>query len=637
MVQKVEEIVEYIIKNLDGTDEDNCFINALAYVAQVQLCVDEISLIELDSATINEKIEDIYNYIKNPKTIGIVEINKIFGFITDNFDFNCDDGNYYLFIANVKIKAMAFLCRTYSFIKKYERHEESEWEYKLKSARSDVTEEICAVLEKENLIKHISIKCQTNQQEKELNEYKIVKNRIVEKSKEDNGKTEYCKLTKEQACDFNLAFQIKEREMELSQLERITVGRITELLGIENKVEDIEIQKEMAERIIQKSENRSLRYFIFDNSMREVEFFGIENRFNWLWESESNVCLYRNVVKKEKNANTYKFETQKGMDYMKELMTRIVSHASGDYNEAISYSRNPIRDIYKYLDLNHDVKPLEIVFTINVNGEQVSLDCTHCFNENETATFEFIEKATTNKIRTSNDGLSNVKESSFYEYLKLSEDNYSNTKYCIEFCKENTIVPYSKGRRLIKLNNYLHTWGIDKNFMYSHVSDNDDEVITSIDYFTDDEKKIYKLNFIDILVILYKIYSIEGKADVLTSLKERITREYKEQLKNINIEREIILKGGVTVKINTPEDMNETIQTKVIDKKNMIPEKIAGIIIDIIKQNEGSKNVANVISAIKQGIEKDKNRYQFARTEEFKLFVEQNKILSFWKQLFKGL
>lgn len=633
-MKTVEEIVDYIINNLGGTDEDNCFINALAYVAQVQICVGERSLKELDREKINKKIEVIYNYIKNPKTIGIAEINKILGFITENIDFSCDDGNYYLFVANVKIKAMAFLCRTYSFIKKYERHEETDWNTKLTNARNEVKSQICKVLEeKENLKKCIS----TNQQEEELNEYKIVENTFKRKIKDDNEKTEYYKLTKEQAENLNLAFQVKEGKKDLAQLERNNVGQITELLGIENKVEDIETQKEMVEHISQNSENRSLRYFIFDNSMREVEFFGIENRFNWLWESESNVCLYRNVVKKENNANTSKFETQKGMDYMKSLMERIVGHASGvNYDEAISYSRNPIRDIYKYLDLNHDAKPLEIVFTIEVKDGQVNLACEENFCEDEKATFEFIEKATTNMIKIFNGELANVEQCSFYKYLKLSEDKYSNTKYCIEFCKENAIVPHSTERRLIKLNDYLHTWGIDKNFMFSHVSDNDDEVITSIDYFADGEKKTYTLNFIEILVVLYKIFSIEGKADVLESLKEKIILEYKEQLKNMSIEKEIKLKGGVTIKTEIPEDLNETIQTKVIEKQKTIPEEIAGKIIEKIKQNEGSENAVNVISAIEMGIERDtKNRYKFARTEKFKLFVGQNEILSFWKQLFK--
>lgn len=172
--------------------------------------------------------------------------------------------------------------------------------------------------------------------------------------------------------------------------------------------------------------------------------------------------------------------------------------------------------------------------------------------------------------------------------------------------------------------------------MFSHVSDNDDEVITSIDYFADGEKKTYTLNFIEILVVLYKIFSIEGKADVLESLKEKIILEYKEQLKNMSIEKEIKLKGGVTIKTEIPEDLNETIQTKVIEKQKTIPEEIAGKIIEKIKQNEGSENAVNVISAIEMGIERDtKNRYKFARTEKFKLFVGQNEILSFWKQLFK--
>ncbi|MFQ8892992.1 MAG: hypothetical protein ACLR8H_11520 [Clostridium sp.] len=691
MELNIEFLKNYIINNIAGTEEDNEFIKNLSNIALVKN-----EDIYNYKNYIEYNISQIKNYIdSNKERNGIKAIEDIFGFIGD-FNFQKENGNFYLFVGNVKIKAVALMCRMYLFIEKYQKHATDKLDERRGNAHKTTIWYIKNYIEGkeiESLLKSLTEKYEPIEKYKyNESDYKgyCLKHDdeqycyfLEEKNKDEKSNAKSYKMSKECKKSAEIICHLISKKLELDTLDDKTIGEIVNIINlisektIENKIAEFKEQEKMLGFLKDEhNKNRSLRYFLFDNRMKEVEFFGVENRFNWLWEQEQGVCLYRNVTEKDPYDN---LEEKKSYEYMSELMKHIISHASGkNYHKANSYSRNPIRDFYKYIDIGFPEKaPYEFNFEVNINinnnseneffvtSEQINVDFNLVVNMK--AKFEFIENATTNSLKITTDSTSR-EEVSFYNYLKKNEGDYSKTQFCIEYCKENSIVPADSGRRLRKLNDYLHTWGVTENFHYSYISDNDDEVITSTDYFSDNQKNIYELNFIQILAVMYGLYdleapSIDNKADRLkkkikyhfeNEIKEKIKKEkIIENLNNVNNNSNQSLKldegVAVTITINnlhsfaeeTKENMIKLI--KLLENKlnyiaKNIAEEISKTIYDKINDNSNDTVVKNVIEAIKKGINK-KELYKNARKEKFKFYTELNgnKINNFWKQLFKDM
>ncbi|MDY3829043.1 MAG: hypothetical protein SOZ71_09785, partial [Clostridium sp.] len=538
MKLNIEFMKKYIIENIAGTEDDKGFIENLSNIALVKN--EDIDKYEND---VKCYIKQIIHYINNDKEKnGIKAIEDIFGFIKE-FDFESGEGNFYLFVANVKIKAVALLCRMYLFIEKYHTHEEELLETERKNAFDATKKCISDYIENKDvkeLLKSLTEKYNDNESNK-IGYY--LKNSSIDNKYELSEKIdEYTKsnydfyeMSPECKKLAQIILNLINKDVNLKNINENEIGEIISTINlisdekIENKIAEFEEEKNMSEFLQnEQRENRSLRYFLFDNRMKEVEFFGVENRFNWLWEQEEKVCLYRNVTKKNNNEC---LEKKKSYGYMKALMNYIVSHASGNSAIANSYSRNPIRDFYKYIDFPKKESPYKFNFEIKININNASenkfevefkINDEFEINKDVQAKFEFIENATTNSLKITNDD--KEEEVSFYAYLKKDVNEYKNTKFCIEYCKENSIVPAESGRRLSKLNNYLHTWGIQSNFKLSKISDNDDEVITSTGYFS--EGKVYNLNIGEIWAIMYKLYEYECEESNIcekdSKLKEKL-------------------------------------------------------------------------------------------------------------------
>lgn len=713
MELNIEDMKKYVIENLAGTKEDIEFIESLVNIALVKT-----EDIEKYKNYIIFNIENIKSYINPEQNIqlkgntlkkGIKEIEEIFGFI-DEFEFkDGEKGNFYLFVANIKIKAVAFLCRMYVFIQNYYNHTEDDWrkqeEKVFESARKDI--ENFFTNSENNIEKILDMANKKSKEESEKNKYHLKNGEIEKVTEEKEGEVTYelTKECKEAVCCINNAL----KKVECSEFSKIisSINRISDK-PISDRMLEFEERKKMSEEMFEKKrEDRSLRYFLFDNSMNEVEFFGVENRFNWLWEQESEVYLYRNATEKESNEN---LEGKKSYEYMKSLMEHVILQTSGNansiagLNSAVSYSRNPIRDFYKYLDFpkekdlynnlkekdlynieyhckisNMDVKNMEV--TVKKNFYDVK------------ATFEIVKGVNTNSLKILSEKSAEVDEVSFYHYLKKIPESYDKTLFCIEFCKQNSIVPDDGDRRLNSLENYLHTWGIEGNFVRTRISDTDDEVITSSEYFKNEFKNekeevhSYNLNIKEIWAILYLMYNLEGNYNLeanynypqeyiderLTSricgelkskiqnskledkIKASITRDKFEknstnQIDNKSIEIKIDMDKEIGIKIiieivpeffcnpNITEAILVNFKSALLDKiLEDVPKEVTCVILtsieEILTPNEGKSKIEEIIKLMEDGIKKDSG-YKKARKDEFEIY-SKNPVLNFWKKIFK--
>lgn len=106
----------------------------------------------------------------------------------------------------------------------------------------------------------------------------------------------------------------------------------------------------------------SASYYLFDNSMNEVQFIGFEHY--WLWRYlRDKKTIFRCVgtdeftTYKDDNALFYDLSSGSGRAYYKHMIKNIVAHMNtGNSNKLSSYSGKPVHDIFKYMGLKkqHD-------------------------------------------------------------------------------------------------------------------------------------------------------------------------------------------------------------------------------------------------------------------------------------------
>ncbi len=153
--------------------------------------------------------------------------------------------------------------------------------------------------------------------------------------------------------------------------------------------------------------NGDLIYYLFDNSMNEVQFFGLnycwrwryvrgtQNLFRCVGTKEFFVPKLAPYIFSEKNKNS-------GREYYKSMIREVVRHMNkskqGEENKLSSYSKNPWQDIYKYMGLPAAGGKYEIILSVKKGTEEYTVLNIPLKNA-ETCEFAIVQNAPTNIVK----------------------------------------------------------------------------------------------------------------------------------------------------------------------------------------------------------------------------------------------
>lgn len=169
-----------------------------------------------------------------------------------------------------------------------------------------------------------------------------------------------------------------------------------------------------------------LDYYLFDNSMKEIDFVGIS--WKWLWRYEQGTSdLFRCV-----GTDEFTYEGNINLDgsiencrkYYQTMIKNIVSHMNkGDHckSKLASFSKNPYRDIYKYMSVKYEnnveyyfkvkknennefIAELKYKNPINNSNDTKKEELCSLFENTNKVTFAMIKQAKTNIIRKIEEG-----------------------------------------------------------------------------------------------------------------------------------------------------------------------------------------------------------------------------------------
>lgn len=384
-----DKLKDKIGEIFDESNKDlNDFINALLNISEVS-----IDNLPEDKNSIGSDIEKISNYIKNNNSYNF-RLNNMFNL--NGFTLPPEGTKeYYFFIADLKIQSTVYILRIYNFI--------CSWKdtHGVERRRADFLEEVKNIklnllgefVEKDSIVAKDAIledlldvnfiENDTQKEEKNYNEkklmdlYKEVTSYItninlffedesidIMRSLEDLA-TVFKKLKQQKLDQFPITSE--ENNFRTGNAEE---KKYTE---IRDKIEE-EFSRlpnfEYGIKLFQANQDKfdfmsqdAIEYYLFDNSMKELDFCGIE--WEWLWRYECNIAdLFRCVGT---DNFTYKSKFQitncesnndseggiSGREYYANMIRETVRHMNKGDNKSklASYSKNPFRDIYKYMNI----------------------------------------------------------------------------------------------------------------------------------------------------------------------------------------------------------------------------------------------------------------------------------------------
>lgn len=239
-------------------------------------------------------------------------------------------------------------------------------------------------------------------------------------------------------------------------------------------------------------------YYLFDNSYQEIQFGGIS--YKWFWRYETGSAdLFRNVERTEFKAK--EFRTLSYPEMIKALVEHMNTGCNKDYNLS-SWSKDPVRDIYKYLNVPDTHGGYHKDYTIAFEQvEDETKNGEECNNEKKTkfritkideldvdamASFSVIKNAQTNvfapisessdnptfKINDKGYTLPNEADIKSFDELIGNEQN-GNFAYCVDVW--NNKAPY-EGDIRAQFSEYARRMG-GSGVQLSVVSSGDKEVI----------------------------------------------------------------------------------------------------------------------------------------------------------------
>ncbi|MCD7841550.1 MAG: hypothetical protein LUG56_03685 [Lachnospiraceae bacterium] len=602
--QAIEKCAEVISEGLEKEEEKN-FISALSFMATL---TDED--IDKNKADIENQVDVIREFVSK-STSGNAEIRNLFGFKDkkEKFNFKTNQKSYCFFVADLKIKATIFIIRSYKFM---------------------------------NMMRKI--------------DYNEIKKEFTDLINNDKYKNLLDVIKKETDIDYNKITNEGIENEELKNIIEIFSDKIslkfqdntTEYKGINDRIQNIVENTNLANNKL------SLSYYLFDNSMHDVAFYGTKSKLLWSWESRS-ATLYHNIsLKTDFNDKENK---QNGVstriDYVKAMFKNMINHINSHSQFILSYSTNPVLDIFKYL--YHPCQDGQDVFSFCASKEsdtdnslKISLTNKNNIEKDEKCKFGIAKNIQINNIRNSKTCVD------FYTFLsgnaeeKLTSDYY----FCIE--PFNPIRNGNESGRLAsRLCTYLGTWCNDdeqlKKLYYSKVSERDDEVICAKGYIKDEDETEYELTPHALVRLLVKIRmaidNIQNDDDLANKIAKKCIVEISEEKNFATINRktknniiiiscdELSVKVKVDDSVNLPEDKVD---------KNKIKKMIANAIIEYSNSttDDEKNNIEKIMESIREYINENRDKFNGIHPAfncDCKQYHEQhNECLCLIKQLLLG-
>jgi len=475
-----EEFINKLHLTGNAFDKDlSSFLEGIKYISQIKL--DKISHESPNACEerkkIDEKIRVVEEFITKYKE-DYYEICQIKGFWRNQGE-KTTGRDYYYYIADQKMKASVYYLRYLNFLEHME------------NKPKEIVEKILGV-------------CRNiNDNTKEFSE---IKTQLERNSKES-----------EKLLDI------------LEELEDyITHGSIDKEMEQEEYNARESLRKFTAEGIlILNTENNLsyLKYMMFNNLMREIQYNGASYRYVWHWRTKT--CnLYRSMSGSGREPKEESFDGLPREAFMRGMFQDCMNHMNSPSDSWYSYSEDPYLDIFKYLMIpkeKKEEKKQEILYKALKTG--IAVECEWCHNS-QTAMFEIVKEAKINRIFWKGADLS------FYEFIQEAGiEKGDGIAYAVEIFPQSLAgeknkqgtVKYMRDRYLPL---YLSSWGVRGELSKMKVAD-DKEVITFGKCYNGEERIQTSLSKEDLIYLLLKIGEKTKGKEIVEKLKERIRIDYK--------------------------------------------------------------------------------------------------------------
>lgn len=310
----------------------------------------------------------------------------------------------------------------------------------------------------------------------------------------------------------NFLDHCKNNDKEINKYQECKDYLDTEDAKLKYNEYDIEYNKKVCDDLIKRAKLMSekperRKYFMFNNNMREIEFYGASFEFLWDWNTSKKTIfsakpLYRklnftggNREFKGKCDDWVKVQTNQ--KYIENMFTEVVSHLNNS-KCLHSFTENGLLDVFKYL------YPYKVTIA-DVDQDDKHKGYYEIDEHNQTeyqAEFRIIKNANINNIFGD---FGNEKNTPFQEFIDSKNiELYKDLGFTLEIYpppKAGDDTNEKEGIKGIKekLINYLKLWVDDVQLIMSYVAD-DKEVISTGKCFTeafrltdDNEEKLVKV------------------------------------------------------------------------------------------------------------------------------------------------
>lgn len=399
------------------SEDTQKFIEAICYMATIESK-------NLDKDKINIKIKTIQSFIENCQSVNN-SVNNMFGFKEKIGEIEFGTREYYFFIADIKIKSVVYLLRIENFLKNWEKlnyNIEERRKTFIKNIKNMKISDMKTFFEISKETRHdgntfleimnrnilynegFSVafwededkeKIVSNEQEKLFQQFcESIFSFLKNKQNEDNIKNDIktiSKIYKNQKERISVKILEKKDEDKFDNQDQLY--QMNGIISFDNAIE-------LFSKTQKEQDIKSIEYYLFDNSMNEVTFCGIE--WNWLWRYEKGEEDLFRCVGTDKFTYSGHYNGGNRRLYYQNMIKNIVMHMNkGGSNKLSSYSKNPFRDIYKYMisEYQDNDEDVDYFFEITVENNDIKASLIDEGNEIKPIVFAMIKNANTNIIK----------------------------------------------------------------------------------------------------------------------------------------------------------------------------------------------------------------------------------------------
>lgn len=450
----------------DFNDEELCFLEALSIVAQAK--IDETSGTITEKEKVHKAIDEIFCYVRMNKSAN-EKINNMFGFAEDKkseamseetWEQYLDElsrvsvKEYLYFIADMKIKSTVYLLRVHNFVK----NGGLENVYLTEKRFIDNIKEIVNI---ESFYSDVQrfFGCGTIREKGSIDAYFNGEEQGSTLSSEDKMAFAYIekckKFVEEVQSGWDKVKHIAEelREMESEVLDKNNAKR-------SGAVQSLALPAfQQYDLIGEYKIAADYKYYLFDNSMREIKFTGIG--WEWLWKYEQSKADLFRCSDGQDNYDLKGDSGKSGREFYQFMIATIVRHMNNGENKPklASYSKNPFRDIYKYMSVkkqegfylykirktDNEEYIAELYLRMGEEEKPVGTDDAEKYRN--TVFFSLIKNGETNTISDVKDGIVRNRKS-FSEFITEQEPDDSDAHFfCVDILN-NTVFYKGDVRRV---------------------------------------------------------------------------------------------------------------------------------------------------------------------------------------------